>query len=126
MFGSAGAISALVVLRDILNQASPLDFAVRLGDELLQTADRSDAGYSWKSFAFPKQRGLTGFSHGTAGVGYALLELFHATDDSRYLSAAELAFNYERHWFDAHVGNWPDFREVPIRGKGSRRPLSFA
>ena len=124
--GSAGAIAALVVLRDILNDASLLDFAVRLGDELLQTADRSDAGYSWKSFAFPNQRGLTGFSHGTAGVGYALLELFHATGDSRYRSTAELAFNYERYWFDADAGNWPDFREVPIRGKRSKRPLSFA
>ncbi len=124
--GSAGAIAALVVLRDMLNHPSLLDFAVRLGDELLQTADRSDAGYSWKSFAFPKQRGLTGFSHGTAGVGYALLELFRAAGDSRYRSTAEFAFNYERHWFDADAGNWPDFREELMQGKRSKRPLSFA
>ncbi len=124
--GRAGAIAALVVLQDILGDASLLDFAVRLGDELLQTADRSDAGYSWKSFAFPYQRNLTGFSHGTAGVGYALLELFHATGDARYCSAAVSAFNYERHWFNADAGNWPDFREEPMRGKRSKRPLSFA
>jgi len=126
IFGNAGAIAALVVLRDILKDASLLDFAARLGDELLQTADRSDVGNSWKSLAFPTQRGLTGFSHGTAGVGYALLELFHVTGDSRYRSTAELAFNYERHWFDADAGNWPDFREVAIRGKRSKRPISFA
>ncbi|GAC1350157.1 MAG: hypothetical protein NVSMB27_29990 [Ktedonobacteraceae bacterium] len=124
--GSAGAVAALVVLRDILDDASLLDFAVRLGDELLQTADTSGTGYSWKSIAFPFQRNLTGFSHGTAGVSYALLELFHATGDARYCSAAELALMYERHWFNADAGNWPDFREEPMRGKRRKQPLSFA
>lgn len=57
-------------------------------------------------------------------MGYALLELGHATDDSEYRRAAEQAFRYERYWFDAAVGNWPDFRERLAPGK--RRPLSFA
>lgn len=126
MSGHAGAIAALVVLCDVLNEASLLDFAAQLGDGLLRTADKTDAGYSWKSFGFPKQRNLTGFSHGTAGVGYALLELFRATDDSKYLRAAEQAFRYERHWFDVAAGNWPDFREEPARGGRGKRPLSFA
>ena len=124
--GSAGAIAALVVLRDILDDASLLDFAARLGDQLLQSANRSDAGYSWKILAFPYQCDLTGLSHGTAGVGYALLELFHATGDSKYRGAADSAFNYERYWFDADAGNWPDFREEPRQAKRSKRPLSFA
>src|SRR5262249_27256716 len=123
---NAGAIAALVVLLNILNDASLLDFAVRLGNELLQTADETDAGCSWKSAAPPTHRNLTGFSHGTAGVGYALLELFQATGDSKYHRAAERAFDYERHWFDADVGNWPDFREEPSQGKRSKRSLSFA
>jgi hypothetical protein len=126
MSGHAGAIAALVVLCDVLNEAPLLDFAAQLGDELLKAADETDAGYSWKSLGFPKQRNLTGFSHGTAGVGYALLELFRATDDSRYLRAAEQAFRYERYWFDAAAGNWPDFREEPARGRRGKRPLSFA
>lgn len=75
--GSAGAIAALVILRAILNDESLLDFAMRLADNLLQAADKSDAGYSWGAPAFRHQRNLTGFSHGAAGVGYALLELFH-------------------------------------------------
>jgi hypothetical protein len=126
--GNSGAIAALVVLSNILEDISLLDFAVQLGDELLQTADKSDTGYSWKSTILPKQRNLTGFSHGTAGVGYALLELFHATNDSKYRRAAEQAFNYERYWFDNDTGNWPDFREVQGRGKRKNMslPLSFA
>jgi lantibiotic biosynthesis protein len=123
--GNAGAIAALVVLCDVLDDASLLDSATRLGDELLETAEETEAGYSWRSAAYPKRScNLTGFSHGTAGVGYALMELGHATDDSEYLRAAEQAFRYERYWFDAAVGNWPDFRERLAPGK--RRPLSFA
>jgi hypothetical protein len=123
--GHAGAIAALVVLRDILEDASLLGFAAQLGEELLKTADETDAGYSWKSVAFPKQRNLTGFSHGTAGVGYALLELFATTGDSRYREAAEQAFRYERYWFDSAAGNWPDFREEPGQGKRGKQPLSL-
>ena len=81
--GHAGAIAALMVLCDILNDSSLLDFAQQLADELLKTAEETDAGYSWKSVVFPEQRNLTGFSHGTAGVGYALVELFRATGDLR-------------------------------------------
>jgi lantibiotic modifying enzyme len=126
MAGNAGAIVALLALRGILDSLPLLDCAIRLGDELLQAADKSDVGYSWKSAAFPTQRNLTGFSHGTAGVGYALLELFHATGDPRYRRGAEQAFNYERHWFDTEAANWPDFREEHRQGKLRNRVLSFA
>jgi hypothetical protein len=124
--GRAGAIAALVVLCDLLNDASLLDFAAQLGNELLKTAEETDAGYSWKSFASPKQRNLTGFAHGTAGVGYALLELFRATNDSRYLRAAEQAFRYERYWFDTAEGNWPNFQGQSGQSKRGKHPLSFA
>jgi len=110
--GNAGAIVALLAIKDILDDTSILDYAVRLGEALLETASRHADSCSWNALAFPRQRHLTGFSHGTAGAGYALLELFHATGDSQWRSAAELAFGYERRWFDAEAGNWPDFRET--------------
>ena len=125
--GAAGAVVALIILRGILNDKSLIDSAVRLADNLLQAADNSDVGYSWRSPATPRQRNLTGFSHGAAGVGYALLELFHATGETKYWLGAERAFAYERHWFDAEAGNWPDFREEQGRGpRRSKTPLSFA
>jgi type 2 lantibiotic biosynthesis protein LanM len=124
--GRAGAIAALITLRTILGDASLVDLAVQFGNDLIESADKSEAGYSWKAPAFPKQRNLTGFSHGTAGVGYALLELFHATGGSEFRWAAEQAFTYERHWFDATVGNWPDFREEPKQRKDALPPFSFA
>jgi lantibiotic modifying enzyme len=128
IYGNAGAIVALLVLRDILGDTSLLDFAVQLGDELLHTANRSERGCSWRSLAFPAQHNLTGLSHGAAGAAYALLELFHETGNTTYRSVAEAAFDYERHWFDADAANWPDFREDPFAGKQrkSRRSFPFA
>jgi lantibiotic biosynthesis protein len=54
---------------------------------------------------------LCGYSHGAAGVGHALLELYAAKSDDRYRAAAESAFAYEQTWFD-HAGTWPDLRGV--------------
>lgn len=124
--GSAGAIAALVVLRDILEDESLLDLAIQLGDDLLRAASKTDVGYSWRSIASSSQRNLTGFSHGAAGVGYALLELFSVTRKREYLKAAEQAFQFERSWFKADAGNWPDLREDSIQDLRSDRPLSFA
>jgi lantibiotic modifying enzyme len=79
------------------------------------------------AFMVPSYRKhLTGFSHGTAGVAYALLELFQATGDTKYRRGAELAFNYERRWFDASAGNWPDFREEPGARKRGNDPWPCA
>jgi hypothetical protein len=115
--GTAGAISALLALQEITQDRSLVASAIDLGDELLQAAEKTEIGFTWKSIELPQSRHLTGFSHGVAGIGYALLELFNATGDGKFRAAAELAFRYERHWFDSAVGNWPDFRDVPRRSK---------
>jgi lantibiotic modifying enzyme len=110
--GCAGAIPLL------LRAAMP-DAAVPLGDRLIATASREDFGWSWGEYGMPgvKQKGnLLGFSHGAGGIAWALLELHHATGESRFCEAAERAFAYERHWFDATAGNWPDLRDPEMSG----------
>jgi hypothetical protein len=123
--GRAGTIVGLIVLRDVVDAAFGLDIALQLADELLQAADRSSAGSAWAAPGLPANARLTGFSHGAAGIGYALLELFQATGVSTYRDAAMQAFQYERYWFDAGAGNWPDFRWAPA-GKRGKRPHVFA
>ena len=124
--GRAGAIVGFLTLRDLLDEPSLLDFAVRLGGELAQAADRTDGLASWAWPAFPNQRNLTGLSHGTAGMALGLLELSHATEDRRYAEVARSAFEYERRWFDASVGHWPDFRGVRRGRMAGQQALSFA
>jgi lantibiotic modifying enzyme len=53
---------------------------------------------------------LTGFSHGVAGISWALLELAALTGETRFRTAALEGINYERSLFSAESGNWPDLR----------------
>lgn len=124
--GRAGAIPALLVLADLLADPSLLTFARQLGDEILQRAEQGDFGWSWPSTVFAARHNLTGFSHGAAGIGYALFELSRATGAAKYSCAAAAAFRYERHWFVADVGNWPDFRTDPSERRQRQQPSPFA
>lgn len=121
MSGMAGAIAALVVLDPILDSPALIDFAVRLGDELIESADKDDSGYSWKSHVFKNHHNLTGYSHGASGVAHALLELYDITKISKYYDAARSAFQYESHSFDAATANWPDFRKDPSSPSRKKR-----
>jgi lantibiotic modifying enzyme len=112
---------ALLGLRQLVDDPTLLDAATLLGDQLLEGAQHRNGGYSWRWDRFPFPRNLTGISHGAAGIGWALLELAIATGESRFREAAELAFSYERYWFDAASGNWPDFR----MSRGGKAPASF-
>ena len=118
--GCAGAIPLL--LRAHARHEGPvflIDAAVLLGDRLLATAARADDRWSWGEFGMPgaKQKdNLLGFSHGAGGIGWALLELHHATGEARFREAGEGAFRHERHWFDAEHGNWPDLRDPEAAG----------
>jgi hypothetical protein len=123
--GRAGAITGLLAIADSVGVPGLEAFTARLGDRLLATAEPSPAGLSWAGpDDFPTVHNLTGYSHGAAGVGAAFVELYRAIGDDRYRHGAEEAFRYERHWFDADEGNWPDLRGEPT-GKRKRRAGPF-
>jgi len=124
--GNAGAIAAFIQLSKMLKDPFLLEFAVRLGNELLDAAQTSSAGWSWPTINAVDEYHLTGLSHGTAGIGYALLELFKATGDVRYRHATEMAYQYERGWFDPEAKNWPDLREAPAVRKHCPSSLAFS
>jgi len=106
--GSAGCIAVLLHLHRLRGRSRLLEIAVSHGDMLLSQAVRAEAGWSWK--ALKPRRNLTGFSHGAAGIGWALLELWSATGEAQFRAGALEAFRYERSCFDAEQRNWPDFR----------------
>jgi lantibiotic biosynthesis protein len=124
--GAAGAIAALLSLHRAHREGFLLDFAARLGDTLLAAADRQGPGWSWAAPDLPTPHNLTGFAHGAAGIGWALLELGAATGEARYTDAARQAFAYERGWFDATRGNWPDFRPWLDPPGAANPPLRYA
>ncbi|MGE3287355.1 MAG: lanthionine synthetase LanC family protein [Pseudonocardia sp.] len=116
--GHAGRIVALLCLAPLLDDPGPArDSAVRSGARLLDLAVRRDrGGWSWRTpHEMRRHLHLTGLSHGAAGIGHALAELYAATGDATYRHAALSSFEYERTWFRAEEGNWPDLRRTDRR-----------
>jgi lantibiotic modifying enzyme len=127
--GCAGAIAALLMLREQFDEDDALiEFATRLGDHLIETAVKAESGWSWGELYKPESGAfgnMTGYSHGAGGIGWALLELYNATDEARFLEAGEAAFKYERHWFNPANGNWPDLRAPEISGGAREQGVSY-
>src|SRR5262249_4635331 len=82
-------------------------------------------GYSWPSVGMQTQRNLTGLSHGAAGIGYALAELYADCRDERFAQAARRAFDYERSFQRGSEARWPDFRTKNGRRRLDARTPSY-
>jgi lantibiotic modifying enzyme len=113
--GAAGGILGLLALSSVGGDDDALEPAVQCGDHLLQKRATADTGHRvWSASWAP--RPLTGFSHGAAGMAYALLRLSRATGEERFRSAAEEAIAYETAVYSSEARNWPDFRIPPGTG----------
>jgi type 2 lantibiotic biosynthesis protein LanM len=116
--GSAGCALVLLGLHARSGDPRLLEAARRCGERLLATAEPCpEGGVGWKGPA--GHRPLAGFSHGAAGIAYALLELASATGDARYRELAHQALTYERALFVPERGNWRDLREPEEAPEGT-------
>ena len=103
--GSAGLILALLALWEITQEKKLLDLAIQAGEHLSQEAqEREEGGVAWKN---REGNSLLGFSHGVAGIAYALLRLGQATGKHKFSRIAERALVFERSHFCAENKNWP-------------------
>jgi type 2 lantibiotic biosynthesis protein LanM len=109
--GSAGCIAALLALHRLAPRDRLLDMAIRCGGKLVATAQRQDQGLGWPT-PLSSNVALTGFSHGAAGMGWSLMQLFEATGVQSFKETAAAAFEYERAAFNLERRNWPDFRNA--------------
>jgi type 2 lantibiotic biosynthesis protein LanM len=104
--GAAGCIGSLISLYHCRPSRQTLTAAIQCGDRLIKCARPMKRGIGWgngSAIASP----LTGFSHGTAGIGWALLELAALTGEERFRKVALDAIAYERDLFSPEAGNWP-------------------
>lgn len=111
MGGSAGGILSLLAYHGVSGDASALERAAACGKHLL--AHRVETGLGMRSWKSVGERPLCGFSHGAAGIAYALLKLHAATGEREFRVAAEEAIAYERALFSPEHANWPDLRVDP-------------
>ena len=107
--GAAGALLGMLALYAVLPEQAVLDRAIACGGRLLQARTESQAGL--RAWTTGDGKMLTGFSHGAAGIAYALLRLYAATGDAALLAAVEEGIAYEDSIFSPAVGNWPDLRQ---------------
>jgi type 2 lantibiotic biosynthesis protein LanM len=116
--GAAGAILGLLALHGATGEEHVLERAVACGRHLLdRRSSHEGAPRAWRTIA---DRPLAGFSHGAAGIAYALLKLYAATGDDAYRDAGLEGMEYERSLFSEAEGNWLDLRKF-----GSDEPPSF-
>ena len=108
MSGSAGAVLGLLALYEATKMQSVLDKATACGQHLLE--QRGQTGTGHEAWATLRGRFLTGFSHGAAGIAYALLKLHLASGQADFLEAAKEGIAYEDAVFSPANGNWPDYR----------------
>jgi type 2 lantibiotic biosynthesis protein LanM len=107
--GAAGCLVTLLGLHTLRPAGPSLALAVRCGERLLARARKMESGWGWVLDLAGRQP-LTGFSHGAAGISWALLQLAAATGDERFDRAAREALAYERSQYAAN-GGWPDLRQ---------------
>jgi type 2 lantibiotic biosynthesis protein LanM len=108
--GSAGCIASLLALYAYAPDQGVLDLAVEAGQHLVGHAKPMLRGWAWETMPSFTTQPATGFAHGAAGIGWALLQLGKVAKEQSFIFAAQEAFEYERSVFAPEMKNWPDFR----------------
>lgn len=98
--GQAGVLLGLLALYKQTANAALLEQAVTCGNRLLAEAD------GWQN----PVTGLGGFSHGTAGIAYALAKLYKAMGEARFLDGAQRGWDFQRTLYAEPPGRWQDRR----------------
>lgn len=108
--GAAGALLGLVALAEATGDERAVERAQACARHLVSAAVRVGEGkVGWVTIL---DRVMTGFSHGAAGIAYALLRLSALDGDRSLRALAREAIAYENSLFDEGHGNWPDMRQV--------------
>jgi len=110
--GAAGAILGLLASYAATGESKTLSSAVACGRHLLRQREPDQFGLNtWPTV---EKRHLTGFSHGAAGIAYALLQLYKATAEHAFYDAAAEGIAFEGHAFVPEHNNWRDLRRAAI------------
>lgn len=111
MDGGAGLLLSLLRLRRVRDEPVLGKLACEIGDHLIENRTTTEQGHqAWVTSVGSVP--LTGFSHGCAGIAYALRKLYEQSANKRYLAAATDGVRFEREAYSASACNWQDLRET--------------
>ena len=93
--GNAGIILFFLDLYEIKKDKKHLKFAEKLGNWLIDVAEKDEYGFKWKSsLAESDARVYPNFSHGVSGIGFALACLYEVTKNEKYRKCTEGAADW--------------------------------
>jgi type 2 lantibiotic biosynthesis protein LanM len=102
--GAAGCALVLAALYRTRPMDVIAELAVACGTHLLNTSTVSEDGLrSWRTIHGKR---LAGFSHGAAGMAYALCRVFELSREARFRDAAAEACAFERSLYSEPERNW--------------------
>jgi type 2 lantibiotic biosynthesis protein LanM len=117
VYGSAGCIGSLLSLHHCSPSDKTKAIIRQCGEHLVSHAQPMPTGLAWPC-NFPAKQPLTGFSHGAAGISWALMKAAAITRDQSFCRIALAGVAYESSVFCPEQNNWPDFR-VDAAGESS-------
>ncbi|MEY8348873.1 type 2 lanthipeptide synthetase LanM family protein [Bacillus cereus] len=107
--GATGTLIVALRLYELTKSKKAIEIAIKCGEHLIKNAKQQREGYGWTSH-LDADTALVGLSHGTAGMAWALAELYTVTNDEQFLNYSKQAIAYERTMFMPDEGNWSDLR----------------
>lgn len=108
--GIGGALILLTLLYEQSKEETLLSKIDFLIGQTIDHAIKGPEGFYWDKNE-RQIKGLCGFSHGAAGIGYTLIELGNYFKNEALIWMGKQAFIYENHFFNEKYNNWPDFRK---------------
>ena len=108
--GVAGAAIVAARIADRYEHLRPcaLEAATACADRLEETVEYSEGAVFWRCGG--AEHALTGLSHGTSGIAWALGELAGPLGRERYFELAQQALAFEDASFDPERRSWRDLR----------------
>ncbi len=116
--GAAGGLASLLAWHAVSASSDALDAAESCGQRLVDSAKPMNTGCGWTVVEGGRDA-LGGFSHGVAGIVWALTELGVATGDDHFLSVVQEGLTYERSLYSEHDRNWRDLRRYGLQSDDS-------
>jgi hypothetical protein len=107
--GASGILISLLHLYDATGEEWILEKIDMFFKHIVEGINYGVNGVFWDRNGY-SIKGLSGFSHGVAGVFFALLELGNYFNNRTILNLAEQTYQYEKSLFDEERINWKDNR----------------
>lgn len=111
--GLSGILVVVLNIYELSKDKGLADLAMEIGNDIISNIQIKEEAACWH-----KGNGielmLTGFSHGLAGVTYAIGKLNKTLQRKRYMSLIEILIKIENSYYCADVENWIDLRSEGI------------